>query len=109
MGYRIDTIAPFRKEAKKLIRKYPSLKDELAELGQRLSEDPIKGIALGNDCYKIRMAIKSKATGKSGGARVLTHVVHVTDQVVYLLSIYDKSEQENVSDKELQELLKWIE
>lgn len=106
MSYKIDTIAPFRKEAKKLIKKYPSLKDELAELGQQLSEDPTNGTSLGNDCYKIRLAIKSKGKGKSGGARVITHVVHVTDQVVYLLSIFDKSD---ISDKELKELLKLIE
>ena len=109
VSYSIDTIAPFRKEAKKLIKKYPSLKNELTELGQQLSEDPTKGISLGNDCYKIRLDIKSKGKGKSGGARVITHVVHVADQVVYLLSMFDKSDQERISDKELRELLKLIE
>jgi mRNA-degrading endonuclease RelE of RelBE toxin-antitoxin system len=32
MSYKVDTIAPFRKEAKKLNKKYPSLKKELEEL-----------------------------------------------------------------------------
>lgn len=60
MSYKVDTIAPFRKEAKKLIKKYPSLKNELEELGNRLSDDPTTGTALGNNCFKIRLAINSK-------------------------------------------------
>ncbi|WP_439483131.1 hypothetical protein [Cyclobacterium plantarum] len=73
MNYRVDTIAPFRKEAKKLIKKYPSLKNELVELGSKLSNDPTTGTALGNNCFKIRLSIASKGKGKSGGARVITH------------------------------------
>lgn len=52
MSYKVDTIAPFRREAKKLIKKYPSLKNELAELGSQLSTNPTAGKALGNNCYK---------------------------------------------------------
>jgi hypothetical protein len=43
MSFKVDTIAPFRKEAKKLIKKYPSLKNELAELGHQLASNPIIG------------------------------------------------------------------
>lgn len=68
MKFKIETISPFRKEAKKLIKKYPSLKSELLELGNKLSIDPFQGSNLGNNCYKIRLAIESKAKGKSGGA-----------------------------------------
>lgn len=107
MNYKIDTIANFRKEAKKLTKKYPSLKNDLAELGSQISADPTTGTALGNNCYKIRLAIASKGKGKSGGARVITHF-YVSDETVFLLSIYDKSDKENISDKELLELLKKI-
>ncbi len=107
MSYKVDTIAPFRKEAKKLIKKYPSLKRELAELGSQLSTDPTTGTALGNNCYKIRLAIASKGKGKSGGARVVTHF-YVADNTVFLLSIYDKSDQENISDSQIKALLKLI-
>lgn len=51
------------------------------------------------------MAITSKGKGKSGGSRVIT-CVKVVDQDVYLLTIYDKSDKENISDKELDDLLK---
>jgi hypothetical protein len=58
------------------------------------------GTPLGHDCFKIRMAITAKGKGKSGGARVITHV-QVTKEHIFLLSIYDKSEAENITDKEL--------
>jgi len=107
MSYKVDTVATFRKEAKRLIKKYPSLKNELDELGRQLSSNPMIGSSLGNNCYKIRLAIASKGKGKSGGARVITHF-YVTNNTVFLLSIYDKSEQEKISDSEIKELLKFI-
>jgi len=57
--------------------------------------------------FLIRLAIASKGKGKSGGARVIIYM-QVLQTTVYLLTIYDKSEQENIPDKELEELLKWI-
>ena len=107
MSFKVETIAPFRKEAKKLIKKYPSLKDELAELGTLLSMDPTHGISLGNNCYKIRLSVASKGKGKSGGARVITHF-YVSDKTVFLLSIFDKSDQKSISDSQIKALLALI-
>jgi hypothetical protein len=61
VSYKIETIAPFRKEAKKLVKKYPSLKGELAELGRQLSENPQIGTSIGNDCYKYGLQLNQKA------------------------------------------------
>lgn len=107
MSYKIKTIPYFDRQAKRLTRKFRSFKTELSELFDSLEVDPTQGTALGNDCYKIRVAIKSKSKGKSGGARAVTHVIAVKEDV-YLLTVFDKSEKENISDKELQELLKMI-
>ncbi len=104
MSYKVDTIEVFEKQAKRLIKKYASLKSEIYELIQILKENPESGISIGKNCYKIRISIASKGKGKSGGARIITNFV-VTDETVYLLSIYDKSEKENISDKELDNLL----
>jgi hypothetical protein len=71
---------------------------------QSLKEKPNQGIPLGNDCFKIRLAIASKGKGKSGGARVITYL-KVSLTTVYLLTIFDKSEKEIIPDKELQSLL----
>ncbi|MDZ7777592.1 MAG: type II toxin-antitoxin system RelE/ParE family toxin [Bacteroidales bacterium] len=107
MSYRVKTIPHFDRQAKRLTRKFQSFKTELAEMVDSLEVDPTQGTALGNDCYKIRVAIKSKGKGKSGGARVITHVIAIREHV-YLLTVFDKSEKDNISDKELQELLKMI-
>jgi hypothetical protein len=53
------------------------------------------------------LAIASKEKGKSGGARIITNIV-IEENTVFLLSIYDKSERQNLSDKELAELLKQV-
>ena len=107
MSYKIKTIPKFDKELKRLVKKYPSLKKEFIELVSGLKENPTQGTALGNHCFKIRISIASKGAGKSGGARVITYL-QVSQTSVYLLSIYDKSEEDRISDKELAELLKWI-
>lgn len=100
-------LRPFEKQLKRLIGKFPSLKAELHRLAEQLAEDPAIGIALGNGSYKIRIAIASKGKGKSGGARVITHV-RVVSSRVYLLSIFDKSEKDTLSERELRELLALI-
>lgn len=107
MNYNIIAVPIFKKELKRLSKKYPSLKNEVATLFDLLQTQPMQGTNLGNNCFKIRIAIASKGKGKSGGARVITYFM-VTDNTVYLLSIYDKSEKENLTDKELGELLKYI-
>jgi mRNA-degrading endonuclease RelE of RelBE toxin-antitoxin system len=104
MSYKVKSIDIFEKQAKRLIKKFPSLKNELLELIDDLEEKPQQGTAIGKNCYKVRIAIASKGKGKSGGARVITNFV-VTEKTVYLLSIYDKSEQDNLTDKELEDLL----
>ena len=107
MSYDVLAIPPFDRQLKRLSKKYPSLKQEFFELIESLEKNPEQGTNLRNNCYKIRVSIESKGKGKSGGARVLTHIV-LAEQTVYLLSIYDKSDTENLTDKELKELLKFI-
>lgn len=68
MSYEIYSIDYFDKQLKKLVKKYPSLKIEITELINTLKSQPNKGTPLGNNCYKIRLAVASKGKGKSGGA-----------------------------------------
>lgn len=107
MSFKLIPTPPFERELKQLLKKYPSLKKDIAVLGEQLIKEPRLGTALGNDCYKIRMAITSKGKGKSGGARVITYI-QITEKNIFLLSIYDKSENENITDKELLNRLKYI-
>lgn len=105
MSYDVKTTPRFDKELKRLVKKYPSLKNEFAALVNVLAEKPIQGIDLGSNAYKIRLSIASKNKGKSGGARVISVVIH-TDNEVVLVSIFDKSEKENIPDAELKQLIK---
>lgn len=105
MSFNIYTTDFFDKELKKLAKKYPSVKNDYKALVDSLKEEPKQGQSLGKDCYKIRMAITSKGKGKSGGSRVISCVKIVAGSV-FLLSIYDKSNKESISDKELDNLLK---
>jgi hypothetical protein len=104
MSYKVLTIPPFDKQFKRLVKKYPSLKVEIADLINGLKIEPDQGIALGNECYKIRLAIASKGKGKSGGARVITYLT-IAESSVFLLSIYDKAQQSDIEEKELFRLL----
>jgi mRNA-degrading endonuclease RelE of RelBE toxin-antitoxin system len=81
--FEVIPIEPFQRQAKRLNKKFSSLKAELSNLSDSLALDPIQGISLGNGCYKIRLAIKSKGRGKSGGARVIT-CVYLAEEEVYL-------------------------
>jgi mRNA-degrading endonuclease RelE of RelBE toxin-antitoxin system len=105
MSSKIIASENFEKELKKLAKKYASLRQEIIELIQNLKENPVQGTPIGKDCFKIRLAIKSKGRGKSGGARVITCVFTLQEKLV-LLSIYDKAEKENIENRELEELIK---
>jgi hypothetical protein len=107
MSYKVETIPNFEREAKRLIKKYRSLKRELHNLILELEETPEAGTPLGHGIYKIRLSIASKGKGKSGGARVITQFKLIRE-TVFLISIYDKSEKEDIPDKELQVLLKQL-
>ena len=107
MNVSITTLDEFERQARRLSKKYKSLKDDLANLQKELLENPFQGDDLGGGVRKIRMAISSKGKGKSGGARVLTLNVLVSDDAnVTLLTIYDKNEIDNVSDQYIMWLVK---
>jgi len=105
MKVTISTINEFDRRVHQLFKKYKSLKDDLKALQQELIKNPFQGTDLGGGVRKVRMAIASKGKGKSGGARVLTLTVLVSDGTdVTLLTIYDKNEIDNVSD----EYIRWL-
>lgn len=98
MKYEFYSTQEFIKELKTLSKKYKSLKDDVKKLQEEFVANPNLGISLGDGLRKIRLNITSKNTGKSGGARVISHEllieVGTTDETksVAFISIYDKSE-----------------
>ncbi|MGB6083253.1 type II toxin-antitoxin system RelE/ParE family toxin [Moheibacter sp.] len=104
MSYKILITSKFEKELKRLSKKISSLKNEYREFLSLVSENPELGTFIGNNCYKIRLAIASEGKGKRGGARIITYVYH-SGETVYLLTIYDKSEKEDLTEKELNKII----
>ncbi len=104
MSFKLLITHRFEKELKRLVKKFPSLKFEFADLVNTLTTNETEGAYIGNNCYKIRLSIQSKGKGKSGGARVITYH-YLGDKTIYLLTIYDKSEKSNLKRNELKEML----
>jgi mRNA-degrading endonuclease RelE of RelBE toxin-antitoxin system len=115
MSVTVRITKSFGTAVKPLLKKYPSLKGDLLQLEKELIAEPKQGTSLGNNVYKIRLKISSKGRGKSGGARVISLVEHMIigelqwdeeEVFVNLLTIYDKAETANITDKELKDLIK---
>ena len=100
----------YKRQFKRLYKKYKSLKTDVQELKAQLEANPYAGIDLGGGMHTVRMAIMSKGKGKSGGARVITYVVEEVDDdiVINLLTIYDKSEISSVSEQYLKSLIQQL-
>ena len=98
----------FLRQAKRLAKHYRSLADDIDALQHELMDNPNMGIDLGGGKHKVRLAVKSKGRGKSGGTRVITLVVAVEPDstCVNLLTIYDKKEISNVSDQYIDQIIK---
>lgn len=103
-----QTTEDFDRQVKLLFKKHRSLLNDIRQLKEELLENPFQGDPLGDNCYKVRMAIASKGKGKSGGARVIT-CIKIENDTIHLLTIFDKSDIENISDKYLDSLRKSIE
>ncbi|MDX2189358.1 MAG: hypothetical protein SFY32_05820 [Bacteroidota bacterium] len=110
MNVKIIVTPDFEKDTKSLLKKYKSLKSELQELLHLLIANPTLGTFLGKDCYKIRLSVKSKGKGKSGGLRVITNVIvkienNSPTKIVNLIAIYDKSDFDSIKDIDLMRII----
>jgi mRNA-degrading endonuclease RelE of RelBE toxin-antitoxin system len=112
MKVTFDYLDEFLRGAKALRKKYPSFEDDYNIFLDELEKNPFSGESLGKHTYKNRMAIASKGKGKRGGARVITYNLQQLSEdevVITLMTIYDKSDIENISDAYLRSLVQEIE
>ena len=102
MNYRVLLTRRFHRNFKQLSKKYASLKSDVDRTVDEISEDPERGVQLSPNIYKIRLTIKSKGKGKSGGGRIIYMIVSkLSRDYLTLLTIYDKSRQVSVKSTEL--------
>ncbi|MCF2446356.1 type II toxin-antitoxin system RelE/ParE family toxin [Dyadobacter sp. CY345] len=104
MNFEVKLSTAFLKDVKPISKKYRSFSADFEALIDYLESNPTLGTPLGRNCYKIRLAIKSKGKGKSGGARIITYVITEKQEVV-LLTIYDKQNKSDLKANELDKLL----
>ena len=108
MNCRIISFPLFDRTFKRLAKKYRSIRKDYQKLLDELAKNPYQEADLGHGLRKVRMAISAKGKGKSGGARVITLILAYSEEEseIGLLYIYDKSEQESLTDKELSDILR---
>lgn len=107
MNFEVLTTHRFERSAKALMKRYRSLKMDLEDFISSLEENPNQGTELSPGLRKIRMAISSKGKGKSGGARVITYTIVISENAgkVYLIDIYDKSEYSSIDIGKIKEVI----
>ena len=104
MIFNIIATDPFERKLKRLAKKYKSFSSDLSAIIDEIAENPTLGTPIGKDCYKIRVVIAIKGKDKRGGASMITFV-HEVKNTIFLMNIYDKSEQTTISAKKLQMLI----
>lgn len=109
MSRKIIALPYFDRRLKRLAKKFESLRNELASLETAIESNPRLGKALGSGLYKIRLSSQNKGTGKSGGFRVVAYYVEQVgdEEVVYLVTIYDKSEDASMDREFLLEIVQY--
>lgn len=107
MNYNVFALDEFKKNTKKLSKRYKKIKLDILDIISQLEQNPHFGTHLFNNCYKIRIPNSSVPTGKSGGFRVITYIIDEKSNV-YLLTIYSKSDQDTISDTKIIELIKSV-
>lgn len=100
----IEYTESFLKEAKQLSKKYKLLKSDLKQAVDEIEKQNDLGVYLGSDFFKKRVKNSSIPTGKSGGFRVI--IFKKFENKIILISIYSKTDKENLTDDELAQLIK---
>lgn len=88
----------FKRQLKKLKKKYPHVKDDLLNMID--SFNPKNEISIGQSIYKIRIPSSDMQKGKSGGFRSYLYM-YIKKNLLLPLCIYPKSETESITESEL--------
>ena len=98
----------FAKDAKRLAKKYPSFKQDYKDFLLSIKNNPLQGDEITKNIRKIRMAIKAKGKGKSGGARVITFniLTDIKNGHMVCLLLYDKEDASTVKVNVVKQLVR---
>ena len=104
-NFTIEYTAEFKRNLRQLAKKYRRIKNDLQELLDKLAKgnkpgDQIKGVVY--EVFKARVRNTDSSRGKSGGYRV---IYQCKDQQIILITIYSKSEQQDIEPSEIQQII----
>ena len=96
----------FKRNVRQLAKKYRRIKSDvqplLDELGQgQTPGDQIPGVQY--EVFKVRVRNSDSGKGKSGGYRVIYQ--RTTDGTIILITIYSKTEQEDIAPNEVRQII----
>lgn len=105
----IQFTEPFKSRLKKLKKRYGQIKQDIEPLINELQQGKLIGnqiTGVSKIIYKARAKNSDIPTGKSGGYRLIYQVV--SGEIILLLIIYAKSDQNNISVSEIEKIVKEI-
>jgi mRNA-degrading endonuclease RelE of RelBE toxin-antitoxin system len=99
----------FERRVKQLKKRYRRIADDLTQALESIEENPSIGPVIPDDylVQKLRVASRDMQRGKSGGFRLLYKLSSEEgdDITVYLLFIYAKSDQPDVTTAQLKSFI----
>jgi mRNA-degrading endonuclease RelE of RelBE toxin-antitoxin system len=107
MDYQVVLARSFKHSLKKLKKRYNNVNNDIRAEVQELLKNPNTGVVIrgGGGVRKTRVRNTDSAKGKSGGYRLLYYVENKPIPTIYLLLLYAKSDQDDVTRNELEQLL----
>jgi len=115
MQYKIIPTSKFEKDIKEYQKRYKNIRKDIESILEKLEKGELEGNVIPNiqmldnfgrtiTISKVRIANRDTKSGKSGGYRLI-YYARRDDKIIYLITIYSKKYKENISNKEIQELV----
>lgn len=112
MGYTVVPTNKFKRDVRHYKKKYKNIAEDVDKVVKELEKGnllgtPIPNIEMSDDSnniIKVRAANSDIPCGERGGYRIIYYAVK-SDGTIYLLSVYSKREQENITNKEIQKII----
>lgn len=104
----IDSSPEYQQNLRDLAKRYRNIRSDTQTVIEQLQSgnfvgDRIAGIGENYVVYKVRVRNSNIQKGKSGGYRLIYQVESPTS--ILLLTIYSKSDREDISANEIQDIL----
>ncbi|MBE9038663.1 type II toxin-antitoxin system RelE family toxin [aff. Roholtiella sp. LEGE 12411] len=102
----VEVTAKFQRNLRILAKKYRGIRTDIQPTIEQLQSGELPGDQIpgvGYAIFKVRIKNRNIQKGKSGGYRLIYYVK--TNTNIILVTIYSKSEQEDIAAEEIQQIL----